>query len=85
MSAMPAANAAVSRPPFRADVVGSFLRPARLKQARETLLGPQTPDQHLGPHDNADLRVIEDDCVREVVRMQQRVGLQSAKIGRAHV
>ena len=36
MSAMPAANAAVSRPPFRADVVGSFLRPARLKQARET-------------------------------------------------
>ena len=81
MSAMPAANAAVSRPPFRADVVGSFLRPARLKQARETLLGPQTPDQHLGPHDNADLRVIEDDCVREVVRMQQRVGLQSATDG----
>jgi 5-methyltetrahydropteroyltriglutamate--homocysteine methyltransferase len=78
---MPAANAAVSRPPFRADVVGSFLRPARLKQARETLLGPQTPDQHLGPHDNADLRVIEDDCVREVVRMQQRVGLQSATDG----
>ena len=29
--------------------------------ARETLLGPQTPDQHLGPHDNADLRAIEDD------------------------
>ena len=81
MSAMPAANAAVSRPPFRADVVGSFLRPARLKQARETLLGPQTPDQHLGPHDNADLRAIEDDCVREVVRMQQRVGLQSATDG----
>ena len=81
MSAMPAANAAVSRPPFRADVVGSFLRPARLKQARETLLGPQTPDQHLGPHDNADLRAIEDDCVREVVRMQQRIGLQSATDG----
>jgi 5-methyltetrahydropteroyltriglutamate--homocysteine methyltransferase len=81
MSFVPAAKAAVSRPPFRADVVGSFLRPARLKQARETLLGPQTPDQHLGPHDNADLRAIEDDCVREVVRMQERVGLQSATDG----
>ena len=65
------------RPPFRADVVGSFLRPARLKAARETLLGPQTPDQHLGPHDNAELRAIEDDCVREVIAMQERAGLQA--------
>ncbi len=82
MSAVPAAKSATqSRPPFRADVVGSFLRPVRLKQARETLLGPQTSDQHLGPHDNADLRAIEDDCVREVVKMQERVGLQSATDG----
>jgi 5-methyltetrahydropteroyltriglutamate--homocysteine methyltransferase len=81
MSAAPAAKAAIPRPPFRADVVGSFLRPARLKQARETLLGPQTPDQHLGPHDNAELRAVEDDCVREVVRMQERVGLQSVTDG----
>lgn len=69
------------RPPFRADVVGSFLRPSRLKAARETLLGPQTPDRHLGPHDNAELRAIEDECVREVVAMQERVGLQSATDG----
>src|SRR5882672_9024224 len=82
MSAVPAAKSATqSRPPFRADVVGSFLRPARLKQARETLLGPQTSDQHLGPHNNADLRAIEDDCVRDVVKMQERVGLQSATDG----
>jgi 5-methyltetrahydropteroyltriglutamate--homocysteine methyltransferase len=71
----------MSRPPFRADVVGSFLRPARLKAAREQLLGPQTPDQHLGPHGNAELRAIEDDCVREVVAMQERVGLQAATDG----
>jgi 5-methyltetrahydropteroyltriglutamate--homocysteine methyltransferase len=71
----------MSGPPFRADVVGSFLRPARLKAARERLLGPQTPDRNLGPHDNADLRAIEDDCVREVVAMQERVGLQSATDG----
>jgi 5-methyltetrahydropteroyltriglutamate--homocysteine methyltransferase len=69
------------RPPFRADVVGSFLRPARLKEARERLLGPQTPDQHLGPHDNAALREIEDDCVRGVIAMQERAGLQAATDG----
>ncbi|MGP0090085.1 MAG: 5-methyltetrahydropteroyltriglutamate--homocysteine S-methyltransferase [Xanthobacteraceae bacterium] len=84
---MPAASAApyvsplVSRPPFRADVVGSFLRPAKLKDARERLLGPQTPDQHLGPHDNADLRAIEDGCVRDVIAMQERAGLQAATDG----
>ena len=71
----------MSRPPFRADVVGSFLRPARLKEARERLLGPQTPDQHLGPHDNAELRVIEDECIREVIAMQERAGLQAATDG----
>jgi 5-methyltetrahydropteroyltriglutamate--homocysteine methyltransferase len=69
------------RPPFRADVVGSFLRPARLKDARERLLGPQTPDQHLGPHDNVALRDIENECVREVIAMQERVGLQAATDG----
>jgi 5-methyltetrahydropteroyltriglutamate--homocysteine methyltransferase len=69
------------RPPFRADVVGSFLRPTRLKEARERLLGPQTPDQHLGPHDNAALRAVEDECVRGVVAMQERAGLQAATDG----
>jgi len=83
MPAMPtaAASAASRRPPFRADVVGSFLRPKRLKEARESLLGPQTPDQHLGPHDNAQLRAVEDDCVREIVAMQERVGLRAATDG----
>jgi 5-methyltetrahydropteroyltriglutamate--homocysteine methyltransferase len=69
------------RPPFRADVVGSFIRPPRLKEAREQLLGPQTPDQHLGPHDNAALRGVEDDCVRDVIAMQERAGLQAATDG----
>jgi methionine synthase II (cobalamin-independent) len=68
-------------PPFRADVVGSFMRPARLTQARERLLGPQTPDQHLGPHGNAELRAVEDDCIREVVAMQERAGMQAATDG----
>jgi 5-methyltetrahydropteroyltriglutamate--homocysteine methyltransferase len=68
-------------PPFRADVVGSFIRPARLTQARERLLGPQTPDQHLGPHENAELHAVEDECIREVVAMQERAGMQAATDG----
>ena len=70
-----------SHPPFRADQVGSLQRPERLKQAREKFLGPQTPTSAIGPHDNAELRAVEDDCVREVVAMQERVGLQSVTDG----
>ena len=70
-----------ARPPFRADQVGSLLRPQRLKDARERLLGPQTPDQHLGPHHNADLAATEDQCIRDVVAMQERVGLRAVTDG----
>ena len=69
------------RPPYRADVVGSFLRPQRLKDARERLLGPQTPDRHLGPHGNAELRAVEDECIRDVIAMQERAGLRAATDG----
>ena len=54
-----------SRPPFRADQVGSLLRPEALKRAREQFLGPQTPQSNLGPHDDAGLRAVEDSCIRE--------------------
>jgi 5-methyltetrahydropteroyltriglutamate--homocysteine methyltransferase len=67
--------------PFRADQVGSLLRPERLKQARERCLGPQTPTNAIGPHDNAELRRVEDECIREVVAMQERVGLKSVTDG----
>ncbi len=68
-------------PPFRADHVGSLLRPARLLAAREQFLGPQTPQSHLGPHDNADLRAVENDAIRECIAMQERVGLRAATDG----
>ncbi|MDP6701803.1 MAG: 5-methyltetrahydropteroyltriglutamate--homocysteine S-methyltransferase [Candidatus Latescibacteria bacterium] len=70
-----------NKPPFRADHVGSLLRPEALKQAREALLGVQTADQNIGPHDNAELRKVEDRCIRDVIAMQKRVGLQSATDG----
>jgi 5-methyltetrahydropteroyltriglutamate--homocysteine methyltransferase len=69
------------QPPFRADQVGSLLRPERLKQAREKYLGPQTPTSALGPHHDPELRKVEDDCIREAVAMQERIGLQAVTDG----
>jgi 5-methyltetrahydropteroyltriglutamate--homocysteine methyltransferase len=62
-----------TKPPFRADHVGSLLRPRRLLDARADLAkGSITPEQ---------LRTIEDEEIRKVVRMQRDVGLQSATDG----
>jgi 5-methyltetrahydropteroyltriglutamate--homocysteine methyltransferase len=68
-------------PPFRADHVGSLLRPEKLKQAREKFLGPQTPTSNIGPHNDERLKEVEDECVREVVAMQERIGLRSVTDG----
>jgi 5-methyltetrahydropteroyltriglutamate--homocysteine methyltransferase len=62
-----------SRPPFRADHVGSLLRPPALLQARE--------DFAAGRIDADRLRTVEDDAVRAVVRRQEEVGLRSATDG----
>lgn len=69
------------KPPFRADHVGSLLRPAVLKKAREELLGVHASDTNVAPHDNAQLREVEDRCIREVIAMQERVGLRAATDG----
>jgi 5-methyltetrahydropteroyltriglutamate--homocysteine methyltransferase len=60
-------------PPFRADHVGSLLRPPELLQARE--------DHAAGRIDDDELRGIEDDAIREVVRRQQEIGLRSITDG----
>jgi len=60
-------------PPFRADHVGSLLRPPQLLQAREHFA--------TGRIDAAELRKVEDAAVREVVRMQEDVGLRAATDG----
>jgi 5-methyltetrahydropteroyltriglutamate--homocysteine methyltransferase len=62
-----------SRPPFRADHVGSLLRPARLVAARA--------EHAAGRLDDAGLRAAEDGAIRDVVRMQREVGLRSATDG----
>ena len=68
-------------PPFRADHVGSLLRPAGLREARVRLLGPDTAESNLGPHGNEELAKIEDGFVRDVIALQKRVGLRSATDG----
>ena len=60
-------------PPFRADHVGSFLRPDKLHEARR---------QHGDGVISAEqLRAVEDEAVREVVALQQEAGLRSVTDG----
>jgi 5-methyltetrahydropteroyltriglutamate--homocysteine methyltransferase len=61
------------RPPFRADHVGSLLRPPELLRARD--------DVAAGRIDARQLRDIEDAAIRDVVRRQHDVGLRSATDG----
>jgi 5-methyltetrahydropteroyltriglutamate--homocysteine methyltransferase len=70
-----------SRPPFRADHVGSLRRPEALMQARERLLGPHDLDHNFGPHENAELHSLEDAAIRDVVALQESVGLRSITDG----
>ncbi|HEV2783447.1 MAG TPA: 5-methyltetrahydropteroyltriglutamate--homocysteine S-methyltransferase [Actinophytocola sp.] len=60
-------------PPFRADHVGSLLRPAALHAARA--------DRAAGRISAEELRKVEDEAIRDVVAMQRAVGLQSATDG----
>jgi len=60
-------------PPFRADHVGSLLRPPRLLRARD--------DFAAGRISAAELRSAEDQEIPGVIRMQEEVGLQSATDG----
>ncbi|MGH3069122.1 MAG: 5-methyltetrahydropteroyltriglutamate--homocysteine S-methyltransferase [Streptosporangiaceae bacterium] len=60
-------------PPFRADHVGSLLRPAALLVAREDFAAGRIPAERL--------RAAEDAAIAEVVKMQESVGLRSATDG----
>lgn len=62
-----------NEPPFRADHVGSLLRPQRLMQARK--------DHEEGRISAQELRSMEDAEIRDAVRMQEEAGLQSATDG----
>jgi 5-methyltetrahydropteroyltriglutamate--homocysteine methyltransferase len=59
--------------PFRADHVGSLLRPHELKEAREK--------RKRGKISSDQLKQVEDKCIREAVAMQEAAGLQSVTDG----
>jgi 5-methyltetrahydropteroyltriglutamate--homocysteine methyltransferase len=62
-----------SIPPFRADMVGSLLRTAPLKEAREK--------RGRGEISGAQLKAIEDQEIRKIVKRQEDIGLQAVTDG----
>ncbi|HET9045875.1 MAG TPA: 5-methyltetrahydropteroyltriglutamate--homocysteine S-methyltransferase [Casimicrobiaceae bacterium] len=75
---MPTSTAAASvgaraTPPFRADHVGSFLRPKFLLDAREQFKA--------GAIDAAKLRIVEDEAIRGIVKFQENLGLRGITDG----
>ena len=60
-------------PPFRADHVGSFLRPPYLLEARERRASGEISAEQL--------RAVEDRAIGEIVRFQRDVGLRSITDG----
>jgi 5-methyltetrahydropteroyltriglutamate--homocysteine methyltransferase len=62
-----------SKPPFRADHVGSLLRPEALKQARAKRAKGEIGD--------AELKAVEDREIERLIRKQEEVGLQSVTDG----
>jgi 5-methyltetrahydropteroyltriglutamate--homocysteine methyltransferase len=60
-------------PPFRADHVGSLLRPERLLTARARHAAGELPAD--------ELRAVEDDSIREIVRIQEDLGLRGITDG----
>ena len=61
-------------PPFRADHVGSFLRPAYLLEARDQFFNQKSISAE-------QLRAVEDRAITEIVQFQRDVGLQSITDG----
>ena len=61
------------KPPFHAEHIGSFVRPARLIDAARARKANRLEE--------AQLRSVQDDCVREIVAFQESLGLPSVTDG----
>ena len=61
-------NAQIAKPPYRADHVGSLLRPDSVKQARKRFF----EEKSIG---REELEKVENAAIREVVKLQQDAGL----------
>jgi 5-methyltetrahydropteroyltriglutamate--homocysteine methyltransferase len=67
------ASHGTGRPPFRADHVGSLLRPQALRQAFRRHAAGEIGD--------AEFNALQDRCIRDVIALQEGVGLQVATDG----
>ena len=66
--------AATPTPPFRADIVGSFLRPDSVKKARKARFEDMTISDE-------ELKEVEDRAIVDVIRMQENAGLKAVTDG----
>ena len=67
------AETAKTNPPFRAEHIGSLLRPSELRRAYRRFTAAEiTAD---------DFRAVQDDCIRDVIAMQEGLGLESITDG----
>ncbi|MEJ8776701.1 5-methyltetrahydropteroyltriglutamate--homocysteine S-methyltransferase [Pseudogracilibacillus sp. ICA-222130] len=65
--------AEVKKSPFRADYVGSFLRPESIKKAREAF--------QAGDITAEELRKVEDEAIKDLVNKQAEIGLEAVTDG----
>jgi 5-methyltetrahydropteroyltriglutamate--homocysteine methyltransferase len=61
------------RPPFRVEHVGSFVRPERLLQAAR--------EHKKGALDAAKFKAIQDECIADIVRFQESIGVPAVTDG----
>ena len=62
-----------AKPPYRADQIGSLIRPEHLLEARKDHADGRMPD--------AQLRRVEDECIRDIVKRQEDLGLHAITDG----
>ena len=69
----PSAARPAGQPPFRADHIGSLLRPKKLREAFRAHAAGTLPDDAF--------RAVQDEAIRDVIRLQEDCGLELATDG----
>ncbi|WP_187968979.1 5-methyltetrahydropteroyltriglutamate--homocysteine S-methyltransferase [Aquibium microcysteis] len=67
-------STSVAKPPYRADHVGSLLRPDSVKAARRKFFDEKSIDA-------AELKAVEDAAIRDVIKLQEDVGIPAVTDG----
>lgn len=67
-------SSTAAKPPYRADHVGSLLRPDSVKAARRKFYDEKSIDA-------AELKAVEDEAIRDVIKLQEEVGIPAITDG----